>query len=153
MKNLILGAILLFSVMSFGQTIPTEKDRNMFLSLGLSTSQGDFKTNSYPSIELGYVHEKISYSAVFGRGDFNGVLSNSDKIQNYWFELKFSPSYSVGPLNGFLIAGGGAYFDSTEYFAELGLGLSYTYNRFTYGCSFTNWDTKNYITPFISVSL
>jgi hypothetical protein len=150
---------LLVALISLGANAQTSTDstktvgsKNLFVSVGLSTSQGDFATNSYPSIELGYTHENISYSAVFGRGDFNGVFRNDDNLGNYWFEAKFSPSYSVGPLNGFLIAGGGAYFNSNHYFAELGAGLSYTHNRFTYGAAFSNWDTKNYVTPFISVN-
>ena len=151
MKRVLFLFVALISLSATAQTTidstKTVTPRNLFVSVGLSTSQGDFATNSYPSIELGYTHENISYSALFGRGDFNG-----DNLDNYWFEAKFSPSYSVGPLNGFLIAGGGAYFNSDHYFAELGLGLSYTHKRFTYGASFSNWDTKNYITPFVSVS-
>ena len=125
---------------------------SMFMSVGLSMSQGEFKTNSYPSVELGYTHKNISYSALFGRGDLNGMFRNDDNIGNYWVEAKFSPSYSIGHLNGFLIAGGGLYINSDHYFAELGLGLSYTHNRFTYGVSFSNWDTRNYVTPFVSVN-
>ena len=156
MKNLLFLFVALISLSASAQTVTdstkTVKPRNLFVSVGLSTSQGDFATNSYPSLELGYTHENISYSALFGRGDFNGIFRSGDNLDNYWFEVKFSPSYSIGPLNGFLIAGGGAYVNSDHYFAELGLGLSYTHKRFTYGASFSNWDTKNYITPFVSVS-
>jgi len=124
--------------------------KNMYVSLNCSMSQGDFATNSYPSIEFGYTHKTISYGAIFGRGDFKGIFRNDDNLANYYWEAKFSPSYSVGPLNGFLIAGGGAYFNSDHYFAELGLGLSYTHKNVTYGVAFSNWDTKNYLTPFVS---
>lgn len=156
MKKVLFLLVVLISLSVSAQTVidltKVETSRNLFVSVGLSTSQGDFEINSYPSIELGYVHENISYSAVFGRGDFNGMFRNGDNLDNYYFEAKFSPSYSIGRLNGFLIAGGGVYFNSDHYFAELGLGLSYTHNRLTYGASFSNWDTKNYITPFISVN-
>lgn len=155
MRKVLFLFVALISLSATAQTTDSTKvatSRNMFVSVGLSTSQGDFATNSYPSVELGYIHENISYSAVFGRGDFNGVFRSGDNLDNYWFEAKFSPSYSIGRLNGFLIAGGGAYFNSDHYFAELGLGLSYTHKRFTYGASFSNWDTKNYITPFISIN-
>ena len=154
MKNLLFLFVALISLSATAQTdtTKTSKPRNLFVSVGVSTSQGEFATNSYPSLELGYTHENISYSAIVGRGDFKGMFRSGDGLGNYYFEAKFSPSYSVGPLNGFLIAGGGAYFNSDHYFAELGLGLSYTHKRFTYGASFSNWDRKNYITPFVSVS-
>ncbi len=150
---------LFVALISFGATAQTDSTKtckfdphSMFMSVGLSMSQGDFKTKSYPSLELGYMHNSISYSALFGRGDFNGMFRNGDQIGNYWVEAKFSPSYSIGHLNGFLIAGGGFYINSDHYFAELGLGASYTHNRFTYGVSFSNWDTRNYLTPFVSVN-
>jgi hypothetical protein len=154
MKKLLFLFVALISLSVSAQTsndsIKTEKPKNMFVGLNLSMSQGDFSTNSYPGLEVGYVKDNISYSAIFGRGDFNGMLRDGDNLDNYWWEVKFSPSYPIGPLNGFLIAGGGAYFNSDHYFAELGLGLSYTKNNINYGVCFSNWDTKNYVTPFIS---
>lgn len=156
MKKILFLFVALISLTATAQTsvdsTKTETPKNFFASVGVSTSKGDFTTNSYPSVEIGYTYKNISYSAMIGRGDFNGMFKNSDNLNNYWFEFKFSPCYSVGPLNGFLIAGGGAYFNSDYYFAELGVGLSYTHKRFTYGTSFSNWDTKNYITPFVSVN-
>jgi hypothetical protein len=150
MKKILVLLVALFSLTVVGQTEST-KEKNMFVSAGVSISNGDFETYSYPSVELGYSKENISYSVVFGRGNFDGAFKSTDKIDQYWTELKFSPSYSVGNLSGFLVAGGGLYFNTDHYFAEIGLGTSYTHNNMVYGVMFTNWDTRNYVTPFVSL--
>ncbi len=99
MKNLILGAILLFSVMTFGQkrhaginhgknasaitsdsTSVSSSKWTKYVALGLSVSNGNdygdntnkytFQESAYPSVEFGFTRENLSLSGVIGRGIF-----------------------------------------------------------------------------------
>lgn len=154
MKKLVVLLVALFSLTSVAQTqTDSTKVKKLFASVGVSVGNDgyDFEQMSYPSVEFGYTNKDVSYSVVFGRSNFYGAFKSSDNIDQYWTELKFSPSYSIGNLSGFLVAGGGFYINSDHYFAELGLGTSYTHNNMVYGVMFTNWDTKNYLTPFVSL--
>lgn len=108
MKNLILGAILLFSVMTFGQkrhvgtTASTQVETTVdttatpkwskYVAVGLSISNGNsyennlntttFDEASYPSLEFGFSRENLSLSAVIGRGNFRG-LGNRNYLSGY----------------------------------------------------------------------
>jgi hypothetical protein len=183
MKNLFLGAILLFSVMTFGQkrhvgatastqaetstdTTATPKVKwSKYVAVGLSISSGNsyennsntttFDEASYPSVEFGFSRENISLGAVIGRGNLRGLGTNEDKFSNYYWEVKVVPSFPLGVVNASLIFGAGSYFsnDKGNTFIEYGSGISYTVNKFTYGVCYTNWDGVDYITPNISYSL
>lgn len=183
MKNLILGAILLFSVMTFGQkrhagttastqaettvdTTATSKGKwSKYVAVGLSISNGNdygdnanvttFDMASYPSVEFGFSRENISLGAVIGRGNLRGLGTNEDKFSNYYWEVKAVPSFPLGVVNASLIFGAGSYFnnDKGNTFIEYGTGISYTVNKFTYGICYSNWDGIDYITPNISYCL
>jgi len=183
MKNLILGAILLFSVMTFGQkrhvatsasaqsektidTTATAKSKwSKYVSVNLSISNGNdygynanttsFDMASYPSLEFGFSRENISLGAVIGRGNLRGLGTNEDRFSNYYWEVKAVPSFPLGVVNASLIFGAGSYFnnDKGNTFIEYGTGISYTVNKFTYGVCYSNWDGIDYITPNISYCL
>ena len=181
MKNLILGAILLFSVMTFGQkrhiatsasaqsqtTVDTTATSkwSKYVGINLSISNGNdygdnanttsFDMASYPSVEFGFSRENISLGAVIGRGSLRGLGTNEDKFSNYYWEVKAVPSFPLGVVNASLIFGAGSYFnnDKGNTFIEYGTGISYTVNKFTYGVCYSNWDGIDYITPNISYCL
>lgn len=157
MKKLFLIAIALLG-MSFTSVaqdstktdITPLKSYTTYVTASLSMHGGaNFQETSYPALEVGITQRNISYGFVFGRGNLVNMFEN-DRMENYFWELKFSPSYRLGDITGSLVAGGGAYFDSTHYFAELGVGLGYSVGDFTYGLTFSNWDTVNYVTPSVS---
>jgi hypothetical protein len=182
MKNLILGAILLFSVMTFGQkrhglvhtngasvtadsTATTSTKWNKYVAVGISISNGNtydtntnaytFQESAYPSVEFGFSRENLSLSGVIGRGNFQGLGSHADGIGNYYWEVKATPTFPLGVVNASLIFGAGTYFNNQvgNGFIEYGSGISYTVGKFTYGVCYTNWDGIDYITPNVSFSL
>jgi hypothetical protein len=182
MKNLILGAILLFSVMTFGQkqhgvthtngavvtadtTATTSTKWSKYIAVGFSISNGNsyennlntttFDEASYPSLEFGFSRENISLGAVIGRGSLRGLGTKEDKFSNYYWEVKATPSFPLGVVNASLIFGAGSYFsnDKGNTFIEYGSGISYTKGKLTYGVCYTNWDGVDYITPNVSFSL
>jgi hypothetical protein len=178
MKNLILGAILLFSVMTFGQkrhgaistsasvtadtTATTSTKWSKYIAVGVSISNGNtydtntnaytFQESSYPSVEFGFSRENLSLSGVIGRGNFQGLGSRTDGIGNYYWEVKATPSFPLGVVNASLIFGAGTYLNNQvgNGFIEYGSGISYTVGKFTYGVCYTNWDGIDYITPNVS---
>lgn len=159
MKKLLLLAVLLFTTVTFAQVETPNVDQPVkkkeyvkYISLGLSMHMdGDFQQQSYPSVEIGVTHNNISYGAVFGRGNLVNIF-DKDNIDNYFWEAKFAPSYSIGDLTGTLFAGAGGYIDSQHYFTEVGIGLSYAYKNTSFGVNVSNWDTVNYFTPNITYS-
>lgn len=181
MKNLILGAILLFSVITFGQkrhgaintgasvtadtTATTTSKWSKYIAVGVSISNGNtydtntnaytFQESSYPNVEFGFSRENLSLSGVIGRGNFKGLGSRTDGIGNYYWEVKATPSFPLGVVNASLIFGAGTYFNNQvgNGFIEYGSGISYTVGKFTYGVCYTNWDGIDYITPNVSYSL
>lgn len=182
MKKIILLAILLVSVMTFGQkrlvgttastqtettvdTTATSKVKwSKYIAIGLSISNGNdygdntnvttFDMASYPSIEFGFSRENISLGVVIGRGSLRGLGTNKDKFTNYYWEVKAVPSFPLGVVNANLIFGSGSYFnnDKGNTFIEYGTGISYTNGNYTYGISYSNWDGVDYITPSLSYS-
>ena len=105
MKKLFLATILLFSVMTFGQkrhgvvhttgasvtadsTKSTATKWSKYVAVGVSISNGNtydtntnlytFQESAYPSIEFGHTTNDVSYSLVFGRGDFKNMFSSSN---------------------------------------------------------------------------
>jgi hypothetical protein len=95
----------------------------------------------------------ISYGVVLGRASLRDLGSFSDNIQNYFYEIKISPSTSLGYLNGNLILGLGGYINQgNRHFVEYGAGLSKTFGNVSYGLSYSNWDGVDYVTPSVSLS-
>lgn len=195
MKNLILGAILLFSVMTFGQkrhagvhhtkavsvtadstavdtTAAPKVKWSKYVAVGLSISNGNdygdnantttFDEATYPSLEFGFSRENLSLGFVLGRTNLRGIGQSSynlgedtDNLAKYYWEVKATPSFSLGIVNASIIFGAGSYFSNEKgnTFIEYGSGISYTVNKFTYGVCYTNWDGIDYITPNISYCL
>lgn len=156
MKKTLLLLVTLVSFSAFAQPkTPTETpSTNKFVTLNYliaNTRDGEtFGDASYPSVEVGFsTKNNTAYSVVFGRGTTNGLADKNDTLKAYYYEVKMAPYYSLGKLTGSLIAGAGGYFGADHYFAELGAGVSYTVSPLTVGVSFTNFDTRNYVTTTI----
>lgn len=132
-----------------------------YISIGMSISSGNtydtneskysFSESCYPSIEGGVTYSNISLGIVLGRGSFKGFGSSSDVIQNYYYEIKASPSFPLGIVDANIIFGIGSYINAPNaMFIEYGSGISYTKNKLTYGVNYTNWDGVDYITPCLT---
>ncbi len=150
--------LLLVAFISFGAFAQTEKETpstNKFVTVNYSianTRAGEtFADASYPSVEAGFsTKNNVAYSVVFGRGASRGFAEKNDNLEAYYYEAKMAPFYSLGKVTGTAFAGAGGYFGSDHYFAELGVGVSYTVNPLTFGVSFSNFDTRNYVTTSVS---
>lgn len=161
------------------QAQETKKEKTYYyVSTGLSVAAnlngGDFATNSYGTIEFGLTKNNVSYGLAVGRGQLSGGISRNivgyetvfidetmtetvnkpiygNDIRNYFWEVRLLPSFPLGQFTGSLILGAGSYFaTSGAGFFEYGLGVSKTYGNITYGLSYSNWDTINYVTPSVT---
>lgn len=155
MKKTLLLLVAFISFSTFAQTKTETPSTNKFVTLNYSMSNtkiGEtFKDASYPSIEVGFTTKNnVAYSAVFGRGATNGVFEKKDTLKAYYYEAKMAPYYSFGKVTGTVFAGAGGYFDTRNYFTELGVGVSYTIKPLTLGVSFSNFDTRNYVTTSVT---
>jgi len=132
-----------------------------YISIGLSMSSGNtydtneskysFSESCYPSVEAGVTYSNISLGIILGRGNFKGLGSSNDVVQNYYCEIKVSPSFPLGVVDANIIFGAGSYINAPNaMFIEYGSGISYTKNKFTYGVNYTNWDGVDYITPCLT---
>ena len=143
MKKILLLAILLISVVTFGQkrhagaAASTQSDSTTvstskyvpYVSVGLSISNGNdygdnqnkygFNESSYPSVEVGVTRQNLSAGIAFGRGSLKGLGNSEDNIRNYYAELRVVPSFNLGVVNASLIFGVGSYLGkSTLYNAD-----------------------------------
>lgn len=179
MKKILVLLVVLVGLTSFGQkklshivhSSPMSKisdsikietpSLKKYISIGMSISSGNtydtnenkysFSESCYPSIEGGITYSNVSLGIVLGRGNFKGLGSSQDVIQNYYYEFKVSPSFPLGILDANIIFGVGSYINaSNAMFIEYGSGISYTKNNFTYGVNYTNWDGVDYITPCLT---
>ena len=121
-----------------------------FVSVGLSISEGDFETNSYPSFEGGVSFTNVSVSGAFGRGSLSGTFSDNDQLSNYWYEAKVSPYLTVGDITGTVFMGVGQYIGTNHFFTDMGVGISYSTGNFSYGIAYNRWDEVNYVSPSIT---
>jgi hypothetical protein len=179
MKKLVVLLVALFSLTVVGQKrtggaiSSTQADSTQvvktskltkYVSVGLSISNGNtydtndnkytFSEGSYPSIEFGVTRENVSAGLVIGRGNLYRLGEKTDKLGNYYGELKLSPSFPLGAINATLIFGVGSYFNEIKgsTFIEYGTGISYSKGNYSYGVSYSNWDGLDYITPSLSYS-
>ncbi len=178
MKNLIVGAILLFSVLSFAQkknntavktnkleitdSVEVSKPKfTKYIAFGLGISSGNrydtnenaytFEESSFPSVEIGVARKNLMVGLSLGRGNLKDMASNNDKIGNYYWEVRVTPSFPLGIIDANVVFGAGSYFTRTlGTFIEYGSGISYTKGDYTYGIGYSNWDGVDYITPSIS---
>jgi hypothetical protein len=138
MKKILLLAILLISVVTFGQkrhagaAASTQSDSTTvstskyvpYVSVGLSISNGNsyetnansygFNESSYPSVEVGVSRENLSAGIAFGRRSLKGLGNSEDNIKNYYTELRVVPSFKLGVVNASLIFGIGSYLGRIE---------------------------------------
>lgn len=153
MKNLFTVFSLLLTTVIFSQTDTTKAKPKFspYASVGISiTNSNNFKMSSYPSIEVGLMRQNVSYSVVAGRELLDGLGSNSDRIQHYFYEGKVTGSFPMGVLNGNVIFGIGQLINTPNFFIEYGAGVSLTQGKFGYGLTYSNWNGTNYITPSIT---
>jgi len=148
MRKLVFLVMCMWSLGTFAQD---GCETSKYVSLGLSMGNGgEFLTNSYNSLEFGIVKHDVALGLSLGRGNFKGMFRSDDVIENYFYELRVTPSFPLGYFNVNAIFGLGAYFNTPNSFIEYGIGFSQSYKSIGYGISFSNWDGVNYISPCIS---
>jgi len=126
------------------------------LSLSVVLGRGNFKglgssnyfTGEYEQID-NPEYTPTNHKPEFIDGD---RIYSCDKLSNYYWEVKATPTFPLGVVNASIIFGAGTYFNNEvgNGFIEYGSGISYTVGKFTYGVCYTNWDGIDYITPNIS---
>jgi hypothetical protein len=160
MKKVVLSLAALFgTIVMSAQEVKTApvapaKTRTEFVSLNFSAPT-DGSSHSYPSIEFGHTTNDVSYSLVYGRGDFKNMFGHSDNLKNYFIEYKIVPSTTIGKMTFGFVVGAGTYLGKTAdrnytYFGEIGGVASYSINKFSVGTSFTNWANNWYLTPTLT---
>jgi hypothetical protein len=149
---LLLFAFTALSLTAQEQT--TCSQNSMYVGFGFSmASVSNFEYGtSFPSVEVGFTRNDVSYGVAFGRASLKGLGNSEDVLQNYFYELKVVPSLPLGPVNANLILGMGGYIDSQDFFVEYGFGLSKSFGNVSIGLSYTNWDRQDYVTPSVSFS-
>ncbi len=155
MKTIFTILALFVATLSFGQchsdSTACKPSISGYVSYGLSmANSSDFKTSSYTGLEGGICYKNFSLGAIFGRGSLKGLGSSSDRISQYFYEVKATASIPMGMLTGSAFMGYGGYFGTSHNFIEYGLGMGYSVNKFTYGVACSNWDGINYLTPNIT---
>lgn len=124
-----------------------------YVSGGLSmtnTGVSQFNSSNYASLEVGVTKKEMSFGAIFGRSSLGGAFQRTDRIGDYFWELKASATKNLGSsLNGYVLLGYGGYFRSGN-FIEYGAGLSYMIDdKFSFFLQYSNWDKVNFISPGI----
>ena len=154
MKKLVILVLALVSLSAVAQTkSTTTKYLTIGYSIGNHKDGTTFNEVSYPSIEGGIVcNNEISFGVQIGRNQTKDIFKKDDAIQNYYWEVKLSPVFKLGPIDGNVSFGLGNYFktDISNYFADYGFGISKTYYKITYGIGASNWAGTNYLTPSIT---
>lgn len=162
MKKLVLSlAALLGTVVMSAQEVKTapvaQSITTHFVSVSTSIPTVS-NAKAYPSIEFGHTTNDVSYSLVFGRGDFDKMFSGGDNIKDYYLEYKIVPSTTIGRMTFGAVIGAGTYLGHSAksnnmrqpFFGEIGGVASYSIKKFSVGVSFTNWDGLNFLTPSIT---
>jgi hypothetical protein len=160
MKKITLSLLALFGTiaMSAQENQRATPPRTHFVSVSTSIPVSN-SAKAYPSIEFGHTTNDVSYSLVFGRGDFKNMFSSSkDQLKDYYVEYKITPSTNIGNLSLGFIVGAGSYLGSSTksnslhqpFFGEIGGVVSYKISNCYAGVSFTNWDGVNFISPSLS---
>ena len=155
MKKVILLFVALLSLSAMAQTKTADAPKTKYVAVGYSIGRqidgATFAESTYPNVEVGYCPNSTSYGFIVGRGSFSNIFKG-DNVSNYYWEAKISPSYTLGRVTGSVFVGTGAYFDTDHYFGEIGAGVAYKINNYSYGVSYGHWDTAWYVTPCISYS-
>ena len=130
----------------------TKLDFQPYIAAGLSmTNSDDFKSNSYPSVEFGFMVNNITLASVFGRNDLTG---GKETIDNYWYEGKIGFSFPLGFVSGYGVFGVGSYIGGPgTLFIEYGGGISKEFGKLGTFLQVSSWDGVTYVTPGLSYSL
>lgn len=184
MKNLFLTLALLIGTLTFAQTETLQgktfklsagnevtiiksdtlvevqdevtKKYSPYLAVGLSmVNDGDFRMDSYPSVELGVMRDNIAVGVVVGRGNLEGMLGDNDNIGNYFYEGKVAFYFPIGSVSGYGLLGAGSYISKADkdVFFEYGAGISKEFKGFSVFAQVSNWDGVTYVTPGVSINL
>lgn len=124
---------------------------SVYISAGLSVSNTrdtTFSYASYPSVEVGIMKKNASLGLVLGRSNLSGF--DSDRISNYWYELKGAIYLPLGNYNGYALLGIGNYMNTKQFFIEYGAGCCYSWKHFGIFAQASNWDGTWYATPGVS---
>ena len=155
MKKVILLFVALLSLSAVAQTktadVPKTKYVAVSYSIGKQSDGQTFAEVTYPSVEVGYCPQNTSYGFIVGRGSFADLKLN-DVLSNYYWEAKITPSKTIGKFTLSAFVGTGAYFNTDHYFGEIGAGIAYKINNYSYGVAYSHLDTAWYISPCISYS-
>lgn len=156
MRKLVVLVALFVSTLAIAQT---SKEVTLtltpYVSAGLSMTDGEFETASYPTVELGTgLNKYLSVGVVFGRGNFDGIFENGDRMSDYFLEGKAQLTIPVGPVNVYGLFGAGNYLNNPHSFIEYGGGISKSITkRLSIFAQITNWDDVNYFTPGVTYAL
>jgi hypothetical protein len=159
MKKLILVLVALvgLTVSAQAQEKSTSKSTH-YLSIGYSIGNHQdgkhFDETSYPSIEYGVTRSDLSLGIAIGRGQTCGLAQAGDKLNDYYYEGRATQAFPITKsVSGNVVFGIGSYFKTDDkVFVEYGFGLTKSYGKITYGLSYSNWDSVNYVTPSVSLS-
>lgn len=148
MKKMLTIIFLLTSLFSLAQD---KKGVDKYISLSLSTSTADdFKIGSYVSLESGICVKNLTLGITLGRGNLACSSYDTERIENYYYEIKSYASMPIGNIKGFIIGGWGKYFNAKHSFIEYGVGFTYSIKKIDLGVSATNWDNIVYLSPGIT---
>lgn len=157
-KIIIIALCVITSLSAFSQADSTKSCCHKpaisgYMSASISVTNGtDFKMSSYPALEGGIMYENLTFGVAAGRGNLSGIGKSDDVLSNYWGEAKVYASFPIGKVNGSVIFGYGAYFNTSHNFIEYGVGVSYTAGKLGYGVSCTSWDNTVYISPSLTLN-
>lgn len=126
------------------------KSLDCYVAGGISMSGGNnFKQNSYPSLELGVYFKNLAVAFNMGRSNFDKSTFGSEKIDNYYYELKTIAYFPIGGIKGYVIGGMGQYYNSAHSFIEYGGGIVYSISKVDLILQVSNWDRQVYLSPGI----
>ena len=161
MRKILMIMVLMFTAFSYAQTSndSISVDKGFYAAAGLSignSNGSNFQSTSYPSVEVGFYRDNLSFGLVAGRSDLAafGQEFKGDNISKYWYEGKTAVSVPMSDsVSGYALFGVGNYVNTSRIFIEYGFGVSTKVNRLTYFVQYSNWDGYNYVTPGISFNL
>lgn len=156
MKTLFIALLSLCSFVAKSQstqvgerpsTVTVVSPLNLYFGTGVSIGNGEnFKSGSYPSVEIGISKNFYSVGLVLGKSSF-------EKGSSQFWEIKSAVNKSLGSFNGYLLYGVGSYFGTDKVFIEYGAGVSFPTRPFDLFLQASNWDRGNYVSFGISKNI
>jgi hypothetical protein len=151
MKKILLIAMSIFTMATFGQTDTTKKHKQLdcYVSGFFATSTGNkIGDASYAGVEAGIGFKNIGFGLSSGRGSLAAAQKETSNL--YWYEIKTYAYIPVGSIKCFIIAGWGQYYNTTQSFIEYGAGFSYSVKKFDLGMTISNWNNAWYVSPGVT---